>query len=107
MEEKKMNFKLCDICKSQATLFCSDCECVCNYYCDICYKFVHDKKININHKKEKIDFFVPIETKCPVHKEVDYNLFCLDEKGNNFYIIYFNSLNYRTLLFNVSFYEFT
>ena len=81
MEEKKMNFKLCDICKSQATLFCSDCECVCNYYCDSCYKFVHDKKININHKKEKIDFFIPIETKCPVHQKVDYNLFLLSSKS--------------------------
>ena len=85
MEENQKNFKYCDICKSQATLLCL--ECVCNYYCDSCYKMIHDIKENNNHKNEKIDFFVPIETWCPQHPNVALNLFCLDEKGNNIYII--------------------
>ena len=87
MEEKKKNFKLCDICESQATLLCL--ECLTNYYCDSCYKMIHDKKVKNNHKPEKIDYFVPIDTKCPEHPNVPLNLFCLDEKGNdnNNYII--------------------
>ena len=40
-------------------------------------------KINSNHKKEKIDYYVPIETRCHEHPNVALNLFCLDEKGNN------------------------
>ena len=35
-----------------------------NYYCDSCYKIAHDKKEYNNHKKEQIDYYVPIETKC-------------------------------------------
>ena len=84
MEEKQQNFKYCEICKSKATTFCL--ECLYNYYCDSCYKLVHDNKENSNHKKEKIDYYVPIETRCPEHKNVPFNLFCLDEKGNNIYI---------------------
>ena len=97
MEDKQKNFKLCDICESQATLLCL--ECLTNYYCDSCYKLIHDKKTKANHKKEKIDYYVPIETRCPEHPKVELNLFCLDEKGNNNkYII----ILYRTLLFDVS-----
>ena len=79
MEKKQNNFKLCDVCKSQATLICM--ECLCNYFCDSCYKFHHDKKENSNHKKEKIDYYVPIDTRCPEHQNVPLNLFCLYEKG--------------------------
>ena len=31
--------------------------------------------------KKKIDYFNPIDTKCPDHPAVPINLFCLDEKG--------------------------
>ena len=86
MEEKQQNFKYCDICKSKATQLCLECLCN-NYYCDSCYKLAHDNKENRNHKKEKIDYFVPIETRCPEHPNVALNLFCLDEKGNTIYII--------------------
>jgi len=83
MEEKKINFKYCDICKSQATYLCSSCiGGVGFYYCESCYKFIHDKKENMNHKKEKIDYYLPIELRCNVHQNVPLNLFCLDEKGN-------------------------
>ena len=80
MEENQKNFKYCDLCKSQATSLCF--ECLCNYYCDSCFKFIHDKKENNNHKKEKIDYFLPIEKRCTEHKDVPLNLFCIDEKGN-------------------------
>jgi len=43
---------------------------------------IHDKKENINHKKEKIDYYLPIELRCNEHQNVPLNLFCLDEKGN-------------------------
>jgi len=33
-----------------------------------------------NHKKENIDYFVPIDTKCPDHPQNPINLFCVDEK---------------------------
>ena len=85
MEEKQKNFKLCDICKSQATLFCM--ECLYNYYCESCYKLIHDIKENKNHKKEKIDYFLPIDTRCPEHPKVPLDLFCIDEKGIINYLI--------------------
>ena len=101
MEQKKQIFKKCEICESQATLFCL--ECPIYYYCESCYKFVHDKKAKNNHKKEKIDLFIPIEAKCPEHKNVPFNLFCMDEKGKQ--NILNNKIFYRALLFNVLFYE--
>ncbi len=52
-----------------------------NYYCDSCYKFIHDIKDNKNHKKEKIDYFLPIDTRCPEHPKIPLDLFCIDEKG--------------------------
>ena len=82
MEEKQKNYKVCDLCKLQATLFCMDCLNI-NYFCDSCYKLAHDKKSKSNHKPEKIDYFVPIEARCLQHLNVPLNLFCLDEKGNN------------------------
>ena len=50
-------------------------------FCEACFKFVYDKEKNKNHKKEKIDLFIPIETICPEHKGSPMNLFCIDEKG--------------------------
>ena len=40
------------------------------------------KKENSNHKKENIDYILPIDTRCPEHPKIPLNLFCLDEKGN-------------------------
>ena len=88
MKEKENIFQCCNICKSQATFLCSSCiDSVEFYYCDSCYKFIHDKKENMNHKKEKIDYYLPIELRCSVHQNVPLNLFCLEEKG---IIILFN-----------------
>ena len=62
-----------------------------NYFCDICYKLIHEKKEINQHKKEKIDYLIPIDTKCPNHPIIPNNLFCVDKKGkiinfNNFYL---------------------
>jgi len=79
MEVNHKNSKQCEMCKDEeATTLCLDSYI---YFCESCFKLVHDKKKNSNHKKEKIDLFVPIDTMCPEHKRVPMNLFCIDEKG--------------------------
>ena len=79
MEQKKNQIKECGICKGNATCLCFKCV---NYFCEICYKFIHEKKININHIKENIDPFIPIDIRCPDHPEYPMHLFCINEKGN-------------------------
>ena len=75
--------KNCGICDSDATCLCFICY---DYFCDSCYKFVHEKKKS-NHKKEKIDPFVQFDFKCSEHQRglLDY-----------FYII--KILNFRIML---------
>ena len=70
--------KKCDICQEQANSLCLKCN---FYFCDSCFKFVHDKPVNKDHKKEKIDPFVPLDTKCKIHPQYPLKLFCVDEKG--------------------------
>ena len=82
---KSNNIKHCEICGEEATSLCFKCI---SYFCEGCYKFVHDKKINIQHKKEKIDYYCPFDAKCPEHPKIPITLFCTDEKGKIFYIIY-------------------
>ena len=77
MESSQNLLKLCEICGSNATSLCFKCS---SYFCDSCYKFVHDKKINSNHIKEKIDPYIPIDIKCPEHPKILNNLFCVEEK---------------------------
>ena len=85
--EKQFQIKECELCKTNATSLCFKCNC---YFCDQCYKYVHDKQINSNHKKEIIDPFIPIDIKCPDHPQHLMFLFCVDEKGNyNYFIIIF------------------
>ena len=103
MEAKESNFKYCEICKSEARSLCLECL---NYYCEDCYKFVHDKKENSNHKKEKIDYYIPIDTKCSDHPKVPINLFCIDEKGKSIIIIKYIFLFYfRIMLFLLLLFE--
>ena len=68
--------KKCEICEASATNVCLECQ---NYYCESCFKLIHDKKQN-SHKKEVLDLFVPLDLKCPMHPTVPLNLFCADEK---------------------------
>ena len=76
--EPNKNKKICEVCKDEATCICYKCFL---YFCDSCYKIAHNRQKDKEHKKEKIDFFVPIDTKCPEHSKVINNLFCLDDKG--------------------------
>ena len=83
--ELQKNIKQCEMCKvNEAITLCFDCH---SYFCEVCYKCVHDFKQNSNHRKEKIDLFIPINTKCPEHEGILMNLFCIDEKGNIYYKI--------------------
>jgi len=76
--EIQLELKKCDICKGDATSLCFNCM---NYFCDSCFKIAHSKEQTQSHKKEKIDYYVPIDVRCPEHKLVPMNLFCVDEKG--------------------------
>ena len=78
MDKKDKLIKECDTCEKNATCLCFKCI---EYFCDSCFKFVHDKQKNSNHIKENIDAYIPIEIKCQEHPEVPLNLFCIDEKG--------------------------
>jgi hypothetical protein len=74
-----MELKKCEVCGIDATCLCFQCM---SYYCDSCCK-LHDKnEQNKSHKKDKIDYFVPIDLKCPEHKLYPNGLFCINEKGN-------------------------
>ncbi len=75
---KKNDNKKCDMCGENATSLCFKCQ---MNLCDSCIKIIHSIKLNSQHKTEKIDYFVPIDLKCPEHPDVPYNLFCIDEKG--------------------------
>ena len=81
--QKSKNIKLCEMCDSNATCLCFKCN---NYFCENCFKIIHDLKNNISHKKEKIDPFIPIELKCHIHPQNPMSLFCINEKGK--YIIF-------------------
>ena len=57
-------------------------------FCEACFKLIHDKK-KTQHKKEKIDPFIPVDIKCPEHPRIVMDLFCSDEKGKIYiFIIY-------------------
>ena len=81
--EDKIEERKCEICKEKATNICFDCS---FYLCDSCFKFIHEKKANLEHKKEEIDPFVSIDIKCPEHSKSQLNLFCIEEKCNEYYI---------------------
>ena len=86
MENNQKNKISCPICGEIANNLCFECV---MYLCDTCFKYIHDKNINKNHKKEKVDYFVPFSLKCPTHPKDRINLFCTDEKGKNYIFIYF------------------
>ena len=78
IEEKK-----CELCKENATNICYDCS---FYLCDSCFRFLHEKKTNKEHQKEKIDPFISIDIKCPLHEKNQMNLFCINEKSKKIFI---------------------
>ena len=77
--EVKSKIKKCVFCLMEATCLCYKCL---EYYCDSCYNIAHKSEERKNHKKEKIDYFLPMDMKCPEHNLNPINLFCVDEKGN-------------------------
>ena len=95
MEKYRNKIKECDICDSNSTCLCFECV---HYFCDSCYKYVHDKKKNSKHKKEALDPYVAIELRCPEHSKIPMTLFCLDEKGN-YKFLFLILLNHRSMLF--------
>ena len=86
MNEKTKFIKECELCNSNATCLMLSCN---NYFCDRCYKLIHDIKNNSVHKKESIDPFIPIDIKYPEHQKDRLNLFCVDEKGNIIFLFLF------------------
>ncbi len=79
MKESNNLIKHCEICNSEAKSLCFECF---SYFCDSCFKFVHEKSCNNDHKKEEIDYLVPIDLKCQQHPKNIINLYCVEERGN-------------------------
>lgn len=94
-KNKNILIKECDICGENATSLCFKCI---HYFCDSCFKFIHDKKKNASHLKEPLDPYIPIDLKCPEHPINPITVFCLDEKGNFLHIYYIFLTIYRSLL---------
>ena len=84
MDNSQRNIKLCEMCRETASCICFKCFL---YFCDSCFKIVHDSQNNKGHRKEEIDYFIPVDTKCPLHPQDRINLYCIDEGGK--YIIVF------------------
>ena len=78
ISKNKNNIKKCNMCGEAPNCLCF--KCLMNL-CDSCFKTIHSMKLTTQHKKEKIDYYVPIDIKCPDHPEVPFNLFCINEKG--------------------------
>ena len=74
--DKKL--KKCEFCKKDATCLCFQCF---SYFCESCFKLGHSNEEFQTHKKDKYDYFVPIDLKCPEHKLYPMGLFCVNEKG--------------------------
>ena len=71
--------KKCETCKIEAICICYECM---SYFCDACFKLTHEDEEYKSHKKDKIDYYIPIDTKCQEHKLHPMVLFCVNEKSN-------------------------
>ena len=76
--EENLNLKKCDVCKAEATCLCYKCM---FYFCDSCFQIAHKSEETKSHIKEKIDYYAPIDLKCPHHNLYVNGLFCVDERG--------------------------
>ena len=76
--ENEIIERKCELCKENATNICFECS---FYLCNSCFKFLHEKKANSEHKKETIDPYVSIDINCPLHPKNQMNLFCVEEKS--------------------------
>ena len=73
-----LKLKKCEICNNDATCLCFQ---YMSYFCDSCFKLSHNNEEKKNHKKDKYDYYVPIDLKCTKHKLYPMGLFCVNEKG--------------------------
>ena len=78
MESETNKIKNCEICGEQANIICFNCF---NYYCDSCSKFIHEKKINKEHKKEEIFFSQLLDIQCEIHPKMKLEYFCFNENS--------------------------
>ena len=76
--KKIESFRECEICKLNAACLCYKCN---SYFCEKCFKLIHDNQKDSTHKKEIIDPFFPVDFKCPHHPDHPIYLFCIDDKG--------------------------
>ena len=74
-----LKLKKCEVCITDATCLCYQCM---SYFCESCFKLRHNNEEYKAHKKDKIDYYVPIDLKCPEHKLHPMDLFCINEKRN-------------------------
>ena len=88
--------KKCDFCGEDASSLCIKCM---SYFCDSCFTIAHKREEKKSHQKEKIDYFCPIDTKCPTHKTHPLDLFCIDEKGKLIIIIHLYSIMLHFMCF--------
>ena len=70
--------KECGYCEEVATIVCFDCK---NYFCEDCFKSMHQKKKSSKHINEKISPILPIEINCLKHEKYQIVSFCLNDKG--------------------------
>ena len=70
--------KKCEICQKTANNLCFKCN---GYFCNSCFKFIHDKPVNREHKKESIAPFVSLDTKCKIHPQFPLILYYIDKNG--------------------------
>ena len=96
--EVKPVIKKCDICQEDASSLCFQCM---FYFCDSCFKLAHNKEKNKNHKKEKVDYYVPFDVRCPEHPLVPMNLFCVDDKGKLISFNYIIINSFRIMLLSM------
>ena len=78
-----LKIKKCEVCKKEANCLCFQCM---SYFCESCYKLSHNEEEYQRHKKIKIDYYVPIDLKCPEHKLYPMGLFCINDKGKKILI---------------------
>jgi len=84
MVENLTKLKKCNLCNSDSFWICFQCK---KYYCDKCWKIIHEIKKEKAHEKTKINPYLSLDFFCSNHQEYPLELFCLNDKGNFNFII--------------------
>ena len=56
--------------------------------CESCFKYIHDKELKFQQKKEKNGPYAPIDLKCSEYLNNPNNILCFEEEGK-LYFLYF------------------